>query len=95
MLRNYDRILSHLNFRTLYSRRQHLDDLFLINVFKDKIYFLSIMDTVGIRVPTRQVREFYIFSLSSALCHSPSARCVVANDICKFVGVFGKKRCLF
>jgi hypothetical protein len=71
MLRNYDLIPSHLNFRTLYSRRRHLNALFLINVFEGKINCHSIMDTVGIRVPTRQIREFSTFSVSSALRNSP------------------------
>jgi hypothetical protein len=79
-LRNCDSILSHLNFRTLYSRRRHLDALFLINVFKGKINYQSIMDTVGIRVPTRQIREISTFSVSSALINSPSARCVIATN---------------
>jgi hypothetical protein len=82
ILRNYDLILSRLHFRTLYSRRRHLHDLFLINIFKGKINCHSNMDTVGIRVLTRQVREFSTFSVSSALRHSPSARCVIAaNDM--------------
>jgi hypothetical protein len=89
---NYDLILSYLNFRTLYSRRRHLDALFLINVLKGKINRHSIMTTVGIRVPTRQIREFSTFSESSALRHSPSARCVIAaNEICRFLDIFGKK----
>jgi hypothetical protein len=74
------------NFRTLYSRR-HLDALFLITVFKGKINCHSIMDTVGIRVPIRQIREF------STLCEhcSPSARCVIAaNDTCRFLGISAK-----
>jgi hypothetical protein len=49
------------------------------------------MDTDGIRVPARQVREFSTFSVSSALRNSPSARCVIAtNEICKFLDIFGK-----
>jgi hypothetical protein len=32
------------------------------------------MYTVGIRVPTRQIRDFSTFSVSSALRHSPSVR---------------------
>jgi hypothetical protein len=49
------------------------------------------MDTVGIRVPTRQIREFPTFCVSSALRHTPSARCVIAaNDICRFLGIFSK-----
>jgi hypothetical protein len=55
--RDYDLILSHLNFRTLYCRR-HFDALFLVNAFKGKTNCHSIMDTVGIRVPTRHIREF-------------------------------------
>jgi hypothetical protein len=54
------------------------------------------MDTVGIRVPTRQIREFSTFSVSSALRNSPSAMCVIAaNEICRFLDIFGKKHCLF
>jgi hypothetical protein len=77
MLRNYDLILSHLNFRMLYSRR-HLDALFLINVFKGKINCHSIMDLLVPRVPGRKIREFYTFSVSCALRNSPPARCVIA-----------------
>jgi hypothetical protein len=49
------------------------------------------MDTVGIRVPTRQIRELYTFSMSSALRNSPSARCAIAaKEICRFLDIFGK-----
>jgi hypothetical protein len=58
ILRSYNSILNSLNFRTLHSRRRHLDALFLINVFKGKINCPSILDIVAIRVPTRQIREF-------------------------------------
>jgi hypothetical protein len=81
ILRSYDLILCHLHFRTLYSRWRLLDALFLINVFKGKINCHSIMDTVGIRVPTRKIREFPTFSVNSALRHSPSARCVIAANV--------------
>jgi hypothetical protein len=37
LLRNYDLILNHLNFRTLYSRRRHLDALFLTNISRAKL----------------------------------------------------------
>jgi hypothetical protein len=43
----YEDILVKLNFLTLHSRRRHLDALFLINVFKDKISCSS----VNLRVP--------------------------------------------
>jgi hypothetical protein len=49
------------------------------------------MDTVGICVPTRQIRDFSTFSVSSALRHSPSVRCdSAANDICRLLYIFGK-----
>jgi hypothetical protein len=58
ILRNYDLILNYLDFRTLYSRLRHIDALFIINVSKGKINCHSNMDTVGVRVPARQIREF-------------------------------------
>jgi hypothetical protein len=95
-LRNYNSILNSLNFRTLNSRRRHLDALFLINVFKGKINCPSILDSVGIRVPTRQIREFSTFSVSNALKHSPSAMCVIAaNYVCRYLDIFHKNNIYF
>jgi hypothetical protein len=55
----------------------------------------SILDTVGIHVPTRQIRESSTFSVSSALKRSPSARYVIAaNDVCRFFDIFHKKQFL-
>jgi hypothetical protein len=49
------------------------------------------MDTVGIRVPTRQIRDFSTFNVSSSLRHGPSVRCAsAANYICRFLDIFGK-----
>jgi hypothetical protein len=65
--------------------------LSFIIIFKGKMNCHSIMDTVGICVPTRQIREFSTFSVNSALRHSPSARCVIAvNYICRFLDIFSK-----
>jgi hypothetical protein len=80
-------IIKLLNFRALYSKYRHLNALrvFLINVFKSIINFHSIMDTVGIRMSTRQIREFSTFSVSKVLRNSPSARCVIPScDIRRF-----------
>jgi hypothetical protein len=41
ILRNYDLIWNCLRFRKLYSRRRHLDTLFLIDVLKGKTNFDS------------------------------------------------------
>jgi hypothetical protein len=56
ILRNCYLILDYLSRRTLYSRLRHLDAIFLINVFKANINWHSILDIVGVRVPTRQIR---------------------------------------
>jgi hypothetical protein len=32
--------------------RRHLDALFVINVFKGKISYLSVLDTVSLHIPT-------------------------------------------
>jgi hypothetical protein len=57
-----------------------------MNVFKGKINYSLIMDTVGIPVASRQIREFSTFSVSSASRHRPSARCVTAaNDVRGFL----------
>jgi hypothetical protein len=55
ILRNNVLILSYLHFRTLYFRRQHLDAFILIDFLKGKVNSHSIMDTVSIRVPARQI----------------------------------------
>jgi hypothetical protein len=60
------------------SFQRHLDVSFLINAFQGKINRHSNMDTVGIRVLTRQISEFSTFSVSSAMRHSLSDRCTIA-----------------
>jgi hypothetical protein len=83
-------IFSHLNFRTLYSIRQHIDVSFLVNVLKDKVS-CSVMDTVDFRVPTRQIKDFSNFSVNNVSRLSPSSRCIkAAKNICKFLGFFNK-----
>jgi hypothetical protein len=62
-LRNYELILNYLHLKTLHSRRQHLDALFLVNVFKNKINCYSIMDTVGLYIPAKQIRDFPLLEL--------------------------------
>jgi hypothetical protein len=78
-------MLSILNIYTLHSRRKHLDALFLINVFKNKISCSSIFDTVNLRIglPCRRIRDFSTFVVNHNFKVSPSARCVsTANAIC-------------
>jgi hypothetical protein len=84
-------MFKYLHFKTLYSRRQILDDLFVIKVFKNKIDCCTTMDTVGLRVATKQIRDFSTFNVSNVSILSPSTRCVTAaNNISKSLDVFSK-----
>jgi hypothetical protein len=50
------------------------------------------MDTVSLCVPSKLIRDFYIFSVSKALRPNPSARSsTVANNIHQFMDVFSTK----
>jgi hypothetical protein len=68
--------IGKLNLHTLHIKRRHFDALFLINVFSGTKHWPSVLETLGIRVPTRNIRNFNTFSCS--LSHCPSARCVSA-----------------
>jgi hypothetical protein len=88
---SYEPVLNYLHFKTLYSRRKHLDTLLLINFFKNKINCCSLMDIVGLGVPAKQIRDFSTFNDSNASRFSPSTRCVTAaNSICRSLGVLKK-----
>jgi hypothetical protein len=80
-----------IHIKILYFRRQNLDTLFLINVFKNKVDCCSIMDNVGLRVPTKQIRGFSTFNLNNVWRLSSSSKCVTAaNSFCKSLDVFNK-----
>jgi hypothetical protein len=65
--------------------------LYLANVFKNKIDCCSVMDTAGLRVPTKQIRGFSTSNVSNVSRLSPSAGCVVAaNSIWKSLDVYKK-----
>jgi hypothetical protein len=86
---HYDNILDKLGFQTLHIRRLHFDALFLRNAFSGTKHCPSVLETVGIRVPTRNIRNFTTFSCSFS--HCPSARCVsAANAVCKSTDIFSK-----
>jgi hypothetical protein len=88
---NYEGMLSRLNISTLHSRRKHLDALFLINVFKNKISCSSIFYTVNLRIPVRRIRDFSTFVVNHNFKVSPSARCVsAANAMCKEIDIYSK-----
>jgi hypothetical protein len=81
--------LEKLNLQTLHIRRRHIDALFLINTFCGAKYCPSALETVGLRVSTRNIRNYNMFSCS--VSHCPSARCVsAANAVCKSMDIFSK-----
>jgi hypothetical protein len=51
----YSNALEHLKLHTLHKRRDHLDALFLIQVYLGSKFCPSVMETVGLRVPTRHL----------------------------------------
>jgi hypothetical protein len=71
---NYELMLNYLHLKTLYSRRQHIDALFLVNVSKNKMNCCSIMDTVGLHIPAKQIRDFSTFRVKNVSRLSPSTR---------------------
>jgi hypothetical protein len=84
---NYDNLLEIFNLLTLHNRRRHFDALVLINVFSGAKCCPSVFETVAIRVPVRNIRNFAMFTCSSSRC--PSARCVSeANAVCEHKDIF-------
>jgi hypothetical protein len=85
----YDILLEKLNLHTLHIRRRHIDALFLINAFCGTKNCPFVLETVRLRVLTRNIRNFTTFSCSFS--HCPSARCVsAANAVCKSTDIFSK-----
>jgi hypothetical protein len=52
-VKHHYNLLEKLNLLTLHIRRRHSDALFLINVFSAARCCQSVLEIVGIRVPTR------------------------------------------
>jgi hypothetical protein len=84
---NYD----YFNFRTLYPH-DILMLSFLSNVFEVKINSNSIMNTVGIRVATRQIRRFSVY-FHRDRCIMTSLQIGVQVTYADF-WTFSKKQCL-
>jgi hypothetical protein len=73
-----DNLLESLNLKTLHNRYHHFDALFLINVFSGTKCCPSVLETVGILVPTKNIRNCNMLTCSSS--HCPSARCVSTEN---------------
>jgi hypothetical protein len=86
---SYANALEYLKLHTLCQRRCHLDALFLIQVYRGLKYCPSLLEVVGLRVPTRYFRDFSTFNVSPLNKNRPSARCAsAANVVCRDFDVF-------
>jgi hypothetical protein len=89
---SYVNALQVLNLRTLHERRHQLDAIFVINVFVGSKSCPSTMDIIGLRVPTRNLRDFPLFHVSSSYKNCPSSRCATAaNSVYNQLDVFRKQ----
>jgi hypothetical protein len=76
----------------LLCRRRQLDAIFVINVLLGFKSCPSTLDIIGLRVPTRTVRDFSLFHVSSFYKNCPSGRCVIAaNLICNYLDFFRRE----
>jgi hypothetical protein len=75
---NCEGILARFDLSTLNFRGQHLDALFLIDVFKSKISCSSTPDSFSTWIPTRIIIDYSIFIVNHNFRVSLSARCVSA-----------------
>jgi hypothetical protein len=86
---SYAKALEYLKLHTLRKRRYHLDALFLTQTYRGLKYCPSLLEAVGLRVPTRYLRDFSMFNFSPSLKNCPSARCAsAANVLCRDFDVF-------
>jgi hypothetical protein len=72
--------------------KYHLDALFLTHVYPGSKFCPSVLETVGLWVPPRYIREFSVLSVRSFSTNFPSPRCAsAANAVCRDVNVFRTK----
>jgi hypothetical protein len=69
------------------NKRRHFEALFVINVFIGTKCCPSVLETVDIRDPTRNIRNFSMFSCSFSHCPS-SRRVSAANAVCICTDIF-------
>jgi hypothetical protein len=64
-------VLNYLKFHTLSDRRCHLDALFLLNVFSGSKFCPTLLETVGLRGPNRNFRDFKLFRVDFSRRNCP------------------------
>ena len=76
---SYANALQVLNSRSLHERRHQHDAIFVI-VFLGSKACPSTMDVICLRVPTRNLRDFSLFHVSSSYKNCPFGRCATAAN---------------
>jgi hypothetical protein len=77
MFRNFWLCFVHINIVLMLIQEINLDPSFLINVSKNGIDSCSIMDIVGPRAPTKQIRDFSASNVPNVSGLAPSMRCTL------------------
>jgi hypothetical protein len=85
---SYAKALEYLKLHTLRNRRYRLDAIFLIQVYCGLKYCPSLLEAVGLRVPTRYLRDFSMFIFSPSLKNCPARCASAANVVCRDFDVF-------
>jgi hypothetical protein len=80
-------------------RRLCIDALFLLKVYLGSEFYPSVLETVGLPVPARHIRDFALINVYSSCKNCSSVALLdvhqlLANVVCKDVGAFGAKNVL-
>jgi hypothetical protein len=91
----YTLALQELNLHTLRMSRHRLDAVFLTQVYSGSKFWPSVLETDGLRVPPRRIRDFALFSVCYSRKNCPSTRCAsTVNVFCRDDHVFGSRNFL-
>jgi hypothetical protein len=85
---SYANALEYLKLHILRKRRYHLEAIFLIQVYRGLKYCPSLLEAVGLRVPTRCLRDFSMFNFIPSLKNCPVRCASAANVVCRDFDVY-------
>jgi hypothetical protein len=77
----YNAALDKLGLQSLRTRRHYLDALFFVQVYRGLKSCPSLLESVSLRVPSSNLREFSLFGACPSNKHCPSARCAYAANV--------------
>jgi hypothetical protein len=89
---SYALALEQLKLHTLQKRRHHIDAFFPTQLYRGSKFCPSVLDTAGLRVLSRYIRDFSMFNVCSSSKNCPFARCAsAAKVVCRDIDIFGAK----